>query len=140
MQYFLPVAEIGGFSGGLHGFVDAHAVHARHGRRLRVYFEDTDLSGIVYHANYLRYMERGRTNYLRLIGADHRKLFEETGLLWRRAGESIDTGVGFSAVLPIGTPVHAGDPLMLVHARDRASGEAVLIDTVFEQAARDAAL
>ena len=43
-----------------------------------VYYEDTDLSGFVYHANYLRYMERGRTNYLRLIGADHRKLFEET--------------------------------------------------------------
>ena len=44
----------------------------------RVYYEDTDVSGIVYHANYLRYMERGRTNYLRLIGADHRVLFEAT--------------------------------------------------------------
>jgi acyl-CoA thioester hydrolase len=37
-----------------------------------------DFTGIVYHANYLRYMERGRTNYLRLIGADHRALFEAT--------------------------------------------------------------
>ena len=45
---------------------------------LRVYYEDTDLSGVVYHANYLRFMERGRTNYLRLLGADHRALFEET--------------------------------------------------------------
>jgi acyl-CoA thioester hydrolase len=45
---------------------------------LRVYYEDTDLSGAIYHANYLRYMERGRTNYLRLIGADHRALFEAT--------------------------------------------------------------
>ncbi len=44
---------------------------------MRVYYEDTDFSGIVYHANYLRFMERGRTNYLRLIGADHRLLFEE---------------------------------------------------------------
>jgi len=43
---------------------------------VRVYYEDTDFTGIVYHANYLRYMERGRTNYLRLIGADHRALFE----------------------------------------------------------------
>ena len=34
-------------------------------------------SGIVYDANYLRFMERGRTNYLRLIGADHRVLFEQ---------------------------------------------------------------
>lgn len=41
-----------------------------------------------------------------------------------RPGESIDTGVGFSEVRPIGTPVRDGDPLLLVHARDRASGEA----------------
>jgi len=45
---------------------------------VRVYYEDTDFTGIVYHASYLRFMERGRTNYLRLIGADHRALFEET--------------------------------------------------------------
>jgi acyl-CoA thioester hydrolase len=45
---------------------------------VRVYYEDTDFTGIVYHANYLRYMERGRTNYLRLLGADHRALFEAT--------------------------------------------------------------
>ena len=44
---------------------------------LRVYYEDTDFSGVVYHASYLRFMERGRTNYLRLIGADHRALFEQ---------------------------------------------------------------
>jgi len=47
-----------------------------HRQIVRVYYEDTDFTGIVYHANYLRYMERGRTNYLRLIGADHRALFE----------------------------------------------------------------
>ena len=50
----------------------------RHQMQVRVYYEDTDFSGIVYHANYLRFMERGRTNYLRLLGADHRALFEET--------------------------------------------------------------
>ena len=49
-----------------------------HHMQVRVYYEDTDFSGIVYHANYLRFMERGRTNYLRLLGADHRALFEET--------------------------------------------------------------
>jgi len=46
--------------------------------QVRVYYEDTDFTGIVYHANYLRFMERGRTNYLRLVGAHHRKLFEQT--------------------------------------------------------------
>jgi acyl-CoA thioester hydrolase len=49
-----------------------------HHMQVRVYYEDTDFSGIVYHANYLRFMERGRTNYLRLLGADHRALFEQT--------------------------------------------------------------
>jgi acyl-CoA thioester hydrolase len=45
---------------------------------VRVYYEDTDFSGMVYHASYLRFMERGRTDYLRLLGADQRALFEET--------------------------------------------------------------
>jgi acyl-CoA thioester hydrolase len=39
---------------------------------VRVYFEDTDLSGIVYHANYLRFMERARSDLLRVIGIDQR--------------------------------------------------------------------
>ena len=43
---------------------------------VRVYFEDTDLSGVVYHANYLRYMERARSDMLRLAGIDQRAVFE----------------------------------------------------------------
>jgi acyl-CoA thioester hydrolase len=43
---------------------------------LRVYFEDTDLSGVVYHANYLRYMERARSAMLRQAGADQRAIFD----------------------------------------------------------------
>lgn len=39
---------------------------------VRVYFEDTDLSGIVYHASYLRYMERARSDMLRAVGIDQR--------------------------------------------------------------------
>ena len=49
----------------------------RHRMQVRVYYEDTDFSGIVYHANYLRFMERGRTNHLRLMGADQHALFEQ---------------------------------------------------------------
>ena len=58
--------------------LDGAILNGRHTMPVRVYYEDTDFTGIVYHANYLRYMERGRTNYLRLIGADHRALFEAT--------------------------------------------------------------
>jgi acyl-CoA thioester hydrolase len=49
----------------------------RHYMQIRVYYEDTDFSGIVYHANYLRFMERGRTNHLRLMGAGQHALFAE---------------------------------------------------------------
>src|SRR5882724_1978881 len=52
----------------------------RHHMQIRVYYEDTDFSGIVYHANYLRFMERGRTNHLRLMGAEQHALFEEAAL------------------------------------------------------------
>jgi len=41
---------------------------------VRIYYEDTDVSGVVYHANYLRYFERGRSDFLRLIGVSHREL------------------------------------------------------------------
>jgi len=56
--------------------LDGEIQNGRHVQQVRVYYEDTDFSGVVYHASYLRFMERGRTNYLRLIGADHRALFE----------------------------------------------------------------
>lgn len=43
---------------------------------IRVYYEDTDFSGVVYHASYLRFMERGRTELIRALGIDQRELFE----------------------------------------------------------------
>lgn len=45
---------------------------ARHLFAVRVYYEDTDLSGVVYHANYLRWFERARSDILRLLGIDQR--------------------------------------------------------------------
>jgi acyl-CoA thioester hydrolase len=43
---------------------------------VRVYYEDTDFSGIVYHANYLRFAERGRSDFLRSAGVNHTELFQ----------------------------------------------------------------
>jgi acyl-CoA thioester hydrolase len=43
---------------------------------VRVFYEDTDLSGFVYHASYLRFMERGRSEFLRLAGAGHAGMME----------------------------------------------------------------
>jgi acyl-CoA thioester hydrolase len=49
---------------------------------LRVYYEDTDAGGVVYYANYLRFMERGRTEALRDLGAAHARLQAEHGLIF----------------------------------------------------------
>jgi acyl-CoA thioester hydrolase len=57
--------------------LDGEIRDGRHRQVVRVYYEDTDFTGVVYHASYLRFMERGRSNYLRLLGADQRMLFEE---------------------------------------------------------------
>jgi acyl-CoA thioester hydrolase len=47
---------------------------AGHLLRQRVYYEDTDFSGIVYHARYLHFLERGRTDFLRLAGIHHSQI------------------------------------------------------------------
>jgi acyl-CoA thioester hydrolase len=59
-----PQPPSGLFQGSLHLFP------------VRVYYEDTDLSGIVYHANYLRWFERARSDMLRLLGIDQRAAVE----------------------------------------------------------------
>lgn len=48
----------------------------RHVLPVRVYFEDTDAGGIAYHASYIRWCERGRTDFLRLLGTDSRQLID----------------------------------------------------------------
>jgi acyl-CoA thioester hydrolase len=59
----------------------------RHRFPVRVYYEDTDAGGIVYHANYLRYAERARTEAMRAIGAPHAELVRVCNLMFvvRRA-------------------------------------------------------
>lgn len=49
---------------------------------VRVYYEDTDSGGVVYYANYLRFLERARTEWLRTLGFDQARLVAERGLLF----------------------------------------------------------
>lgn len=49
---------------------------------LRVYYEDTDLAGIVYYANYLKFIERGRSEWIRSLGLDQKALKEEEGIVF----------------------------------------------------------
>jgi acyl-CoA thioester hydrolase len=58
---------------------------------IRVYYEDTDFSGVVYHANYLRFMERGRSEFLRLVGAGHQGMLTNTEpLVWAVRRMNVD--------------------------------------------------
>lgn len=53
-----------------------------HEFRCRVYYEDTDLAGIVYYANYLRFIERARTEWVRGLGVDQGRLKAEEGIVF----------------------------------------------------------
>jgi acyl-CoA thioester hydrolase len=57
-------------------------MNAGHSNRIaiRIYYEDTDFSGRVYHASYLRFFERGRTEWLRSIGLEHSELARSDGI------------------------------------------------------------
>jgi len=50
--------------------------------RIRVYYEDTDSSGVVYYANYLRFMERARTEWLRSLGFEQDRLVRDEGMVF----------------------------------------------------------
>ena len=53
-----------------------------HEFQLRVYYEDTDLAGVVYYANYLKFIERARSEFVRENGVDQRAFKEESGLVF----------------------------------------------------------
>ncbi|HYD38022.1 MAG TPA: YbgC/FadM family acyl-CoA thioesterase [Allosphingosinicella sp.] len=84
---------------------------------LRVYFEDTDVAGIVYYANYLRFIERARSDMLRLIGVDQRG--------------ALEGGEGVYAVAELGVkyraPARLGDDLLVATEIEAVRAASVLI-------------
>ena len=103
--------------------LDGEIREGRHHQAVRIYYEDTDFSGIVYHASYLRFMERGRTNYLRLIGADHRALFEQAE----------KEAPGFSFVvrhmgIDFKKPAYMDDVLSIVTTPEEVKGASVTLN------------
>ena len=70
--------------------VAGHIEGTRHVFPLRVYYEDTDAAGIVYYANYLKFAERGRTEFLRLAGIDQSALREQEGIFFAVRRAEID--------------------------------------------------
>src|ERR1041385_794714 len=101
--------------------LDGEIRESGHHQAVRVYYEDTDFSGVVYHASYLRFMERGRTDYLRLIGTDHRALFE--------AAERETPGFSFvvrSMTIEFLRPARMDDVLDVVTSPQEVKGASVI--------------
>jgi acyl-CoA thioester hydrolase len=91
---------------------------------LRVYYEDTDFSGVVYHASYLRFMERGRTELIRALGIEQGVLFEEGAAFMVRSMsiEFIKPARVDEVILVETTPLEAkGATLMIAQKISRGS-------------------
>ena len=88
-----------------------------HEFRIRVYFEDTDLAGIVYYANYLKFIERARSEFLRSIGVDQKAIAERTG------GVFAVTGIEAKFL----RPAHYDDLLTVSTLMQRVSGARIVL-------------
>ena len=89
-----------------------------HRLTLRVYYEDTDLAGIVYYANYLKYIERGRTEYVREAGIDQVRLKADEGIVFavRRIEADYSAPAKFDDLLDVVTPSRKRDWCPYHHA------------------------
>lgn len=85
---------------------------------LRVYYEDTDLGGIVYHANYLRFVERARSEWVETLGIDQMRLRDEAGTVFAVRRIEAD----FLA------PARLGDRLVVETAVADRSGARIVLD------------
>lgn len=91
----------------------------------RVYYEDTDLAGIVYYANYLRFIERARTEYVRALGVDQVRMRDEEGLVFavRRLEADYLAPAQFDDVLEVLTePIQITGARVVLRQRVRRGG------------------
>ena len=98
-----------------------------HEFKLRVYYEDTDLAGIVYYANYLKFIERARSDYVRKLGNDQNAMRED-GIVWvvRRIEADYIAPAKFDDELIVETSVLSLSGVRLTMAQVVRRGEAEL--------------
>jgi acyl-CoA thioester hydrolase len=92
---------------------------------VRVYYEDTDSGGVVYHANYLKYFERARTEYLRAMGYELDVLLRETGVLFVVRSLTVDylKPAVFNDALTVTTAINALRPASLTFIQTLIRGD-----------------
>lgn len=108
---------------------------------VRIYYEDTDAGGVVYYANYLKYLERGRTEFIRALGVEQRELARETGLAF--AVRSLSAEFLKPAVLDdelvVTTAVEALGRAQVSFAQSIARGDEALLTATVRVACLDLA-
>lgn len=95
---------------------------------IRVYYEDTDMGGIVYYANYLKFIERARSDWVRDLGIDQRAMKDEDGIVFavRRVECDYLAPARFDDQLEVRTSVHSVTGARLVMTQEvRRAGEAL---------------
>ncbi|MEO9825504.1 MAG: tol-pal system-associated acyl-CoA thioesterase [Paracoccaceae bacterium] len=95
---------------------------------LRIYYEDTDLAGIVYYANYLKFIERARSEWVRSIGLDQTKLRDEQGIVFavRRVEADYHAPAKFDDVVQVQTRLIKETGARIVLGQDVIRGDDVL--------------
>lgn len=95
---------------------------------IRVYYEDTDMAGIVYYANYLKYIERARSDWVRTLGIDQNTMREDQGVVFvvRRVEADYLTPARFDDSLTVETRVSAVTGVRLIMAQEVRRGETAL--------------
>jgi acyl-CoA thioester hydrolase len=111
------------------------------GHRLvaRVYFADTDFSGVVYHARYLEFLERGRSDYLRLSGIHHTELLDGRHgekIVWvlRRMEIDFRQPARIDDILTVDTRTESISGARIFMAQQIRRGDEILIDAKVEAA------
>jgi len=105
---------------------------APHHFDIRVYYEDTDMGGIVYHANYLKYIERARSDWVAAMGIDQRRMKEDGGLIFavRRVECDYLAAGRFDDRLVVNTRADAVTGARLVLRQDVLRGAELLFSAI----------
>ena len=103
-----------------------------HRKEIRVYYEDTDMAGIVYYANYLRYIERGRSEWVRDVGLDQNQMKDRDGIVFavRRVEADYLVPAKLDDELVVHTWVETLKPVRMVMGQEVRRGETVPLRVV----------
>lgn len=98
-----------------------------HRKEIRVYYEDTDMAGIVYYANYLRFIERARSDWVREVGIDQRAL-KEAGVVFavRKVEAEYFAPARYDDVLEVRTTLESLSAAKMVMLQEVWCGEALI--------------